>query len=70
MKGYRTLVFNALMFLVGILVTTGVIGADDAPDADKINGILDHLDGIILLGAPIVNAILRFMTNTPAGQKV
>lgn len=69
MKGYRTLVFNALMFIGGLLVTMGVLKPEDAPSADTANGILDHLDGIILLGAPVVNAVLRFITNTPVGAK-
>lgn len=69
MKGYRTLAFNALMFVVGLLVTLGVLDTNTAPGADAVNGLLDHLDGIILIGAPIVNAVLRFVTSTKVGEK-
>lgn len=69
MKGYRTILFNAIMFLVALLATTGVISGDLIPDAGAVNTFLDHLDAIILFLAPLVNVGLRMVTNTAVGQK-
>lgn len=69
MKGYRTLVFNAIMAILAGLSMTGVLGSDNMPSADQVNEGLDALDKFLLFATPIGNAILRFMTTTTVGQK-
>lgn len=66
MKGYRTIVVNALMFLVAML---GYFGADNLPDLGAINTFVDHLDAIVLFAAPFVNMGLRLITSTSVGSK-
>lgn len=66
MKGYRTIIFNALMLLLATLSWSGV----EVPDAEAVNAFLDHLDAVVLFAAPIGNAVLRVITDTPVGQKV
>lgn len=70
MKGYRTILFNALMGLLGLLGVTGVIEGSDVPDAGMVNSALDNIEAIILFATPIGNAILRYVTTGPIGTKV
>lgn len=70
MKGYRTVIFNALMALVALLGSMGVIEGSDAPDAGAINAFLDHIEAIVLFVTPLVNVALRFITTGPVGTKV
>lgn len=69
MKGYRTLVFNAIMAILAGLSMTGIIGTDNMPSADAVNDGLDALDKFLLFATPIGNAILRFFTTTPVAKK-
>lgn len=69
MKGYRTLVFNAIMAILAGLSMTGILGSDNLPGADAVNEGLDALDKILLIATPVGNAILRFFTTTPVAAK-
>lgn len=63
LKGYRTILFNLAMLAVGLytLIKPGAATLT----ADDVNSILDHVDSILIIGAPVVNLVLRAVTTTP-----
>lgn len=69
MKGYRTFVFNLIMPVLMILVTVGIIGPEEAPDAESVNMFLDNLEATLAGIWAIVNIILRALTTGPIGTK-
>ena len=58
MKGYRTLIFNLLAAIIPVLQATGA--------ADL--GLTGNVAMIYGIAIPIINIILRSITNTPLGQ--
>jgi len=66
-KGYRTLIFNAIMAL--LLVIRGVYPEAELPDETAVNSLIDgvfaSLDAILVVG----NLILRAFTTTPIGKQ-
>jgi len=72
LKGYRTLIVNAVLALVGVLVALGVIPASEAMGVTQevIAQNIDTLIGGLGVAAALVNVVLRLVTSTPAGKKV
>lgn len=69
LKGYRTIVFNAIMLAVMVLAQQGVITPEQSPDGEAVNAFLDNLDAVLAALWGIGNVGLRMVTNTPVGQK-
>lgn len=69
LKGYRTIVFNAIMLAVMILAQQGIITPEQSPTGDQVNVFLDNLDAVLAAVWGIGNVALRVVTNTPVGQK-
>ena len=70
MKGYRTVLFNALMALIALLGSMGIIEGSEAPDAGAVNAFLDNIEAVVLFVTPFGNMILRWLTTGPVGTKV
>ncbi len=58
MKGYRTLLVNAAVALVGV-----------AQSFDWTTVVAPNRVGLVLTGIGVVNMVLRALTDTPVGQK-
>jgi hypothetical protein len=69
LKGYRTIVFNAIMLGIMILAQQGVITPEQSPSGEAVNAFLDNLDAILATLWGVGNVALRVVTNTPVGQK-
>lgn len=67
MKGYKTLVFNALMAIIGIV---HALNADAAlPGADAVQGVVDQFSTWFDSALVVGNIILRAITTTPILKK-
>ena len=64
MKGWRTVTFNILMAVVGVVVLTRPDAADGVPDASAINAALDHVEALYPFVVTLGNVLLRAVTNT------
>ncbi len=69
LKGFRTILFNAVMGLVAVLNAFGLFGTDAAPSADQVTAAFDGLDVALAAIWSIGNVILRAITNTPMFKK-
>jgi hypothetical protein len=58
LKGYRTVIFNTAVFVASL-----------AEYIDLINVVSPEATPLIVLLIALANLILRFMTDTPVGQK-
>lgn len=67
-KGYRTIVFNAIMLVLMLAAQQGWIGADDSPTGEEVNAWLDSLDAVLTGAWGVGNIALRFVTNTSVGK--
>ena len=68
MKGYRTILFNAIMATIAILSQFGLFGDATVPDAGAVNQGLDVVDAIFTAFWGIGNVGLRMVTNTAVGK--
>ena len=68
LKGFRTLIFNALMSIV-MLVNLWDPGAD-MPGANEVGTLIDTADAFITGVWGAGNIFLRFITTTPVGEKL
>ena len=59
LKGYKTLIVNIALAIVGVLIATDFTGI----------GLSTETSGLIISGLGAVNVVLRFLTTTPVGQK-
>jgi len=59
-RGYRTILFNLILVIVGTLDMAGI----SLPD-----NFADDLNGAILAVVGVVGVILRAVTKTPIGKK-
>lgn len=57
MKGYRTLIFSGVVFLLGLV--TSVTGVEFPEDS------AEELTGGIMIAIGIISAVLRTLTDTP-----
>lgn len=67
-KGYRTLIFNAIMTI--LMVTRVWKPEAELPDAEAVGGAIDALTVALATVWGIGNAIFRAVTDTPIGKKV
>lgn len=64
MKGWRTLTFN------GLVVVGGVVAYLDATDLSALDAVLPDGAGALLgIGIGVANVVLRMVTTTPVGKK-
>lgn len=66
LKGYRTLVVNAVVLGAGMLVGFGVLHVA-APSADTVGSNFDAIAGWLTSGVAALNMVLRLFTTTPLG---
>jgi hypothetical protein len=59
MKGYRTLIFNILSAILGVLAATDPSGL----------GLTENQSGVLVTGVAVGNILLRAITTTPIGKK-
>lgn len=69
LKGYRTIIFNAIMLAVMVATQAGIFTPEQAPDQAAVNLFLDNLDGVLTFVWGVGNVALRLVTNTAVGQK-
>jgi len=71
LKGYRTILINAVLALVGVLVALGVIPASQAVGVtqEMLSQNIDALIGGLGVAGAAVNILLRLVTTTPAGKQ-
>lgn len=69
LKGYRTVIVNVVVAVMGILVAFGVIPAAESVSPEVVGTNVDAFIGAIATIFGIVNVILRVFTNTPVGSK-
>ena len=65
--GYRTVLVNWVLAIVGILRARGGAMPDDGTVATIINAVLDTVFSVP--GAGIINILLRVLTSTPIFKK-
>jgi hypothetical protein len=71
LKGYRTIIVNAVFALVGVFIALGILPASEAMGVTQevIANNVDALIGGLGVVAAVVNVALRFVTNTPVRKK-
>jgi hypothetical protein len=71
LKGYRTILVNAVFALVGVLIALGILPASEAMGVtqEMIANNVDTLIGGLGVAAAAINVVLRLVTSTPAGSK-
>jgi len=71
LKGYRTLIVNAILALVGIFVALGVLSPSEAAGVtqESVSANLDAIIGALGIAGAAVNILLRLVTNTKAGKQ-
>lgn len=67
LKGYKTVIFNALMMI--LMIAKQMYPETEIPDEEKIKGAIDMLDLIITSVWGIGNFALRAKTNSPIFKK-
>jgi len=72
LKGYKTILVNAVFALVGVLIALGILPASEAMGVtqEAIAQNVDTLIGGLGVAAAVINVVLRLVTNSPAGKKV
>jgi hypothetical protein len=60
MKGYKTLVYNGILLLVGLAEMAGLTFPDS---------FADDLNGAVLAVVGVIGIILRAITTTPIGKQ-
>lgn len=77
LRGYRTLIVNAIAVIVAALVAIGVLpasefaGITEETVGEQFDNLAAHVDAIIasvLAILAFVNGALRFFTKTPVGH--
>jgi len=71
LKGYRTIIVNAVFALVGVLIALGVIPASEAMGItqEMIAQNVDTLIGGLGVAGAAINIVLRLVTSTKAGSQ-
>lgn len=67
-KGWRTVIFNAIMLIAMAGTQAGWWGADEAPTGESVNVFLDNLEGVLTFVWGLGNVGLRMITSTPIGK--
>jgi len=68
LKGYRTVLVNAVIALVGVLTAFGVVPIDQLPSAETLTANFDAVIGGVAVIVAGVNFVLRMVTSTPVGK--
>lgn len=68
-KGCRTVVFNLIMLLLGMIALLAPETANDLPDATAVHALLDNAEALILALTTIGNLALRAFTDTKIFKK-
>ena len=68
MKGWKTIIFSALLFVTGLVKLL----APDAelPSEEQLNVFAENADALIIMGSGIVSGVLRVITTTAIFTKV
>ncbi len=71
LKGYRTIIVNAIFAIVGLLVVLNVIPASEAAGVtqEAISKNVDLVIGALGMLGAVVNILLRLVTDTKAGKQ-
>lgn len=69
LKGYRTIVVNVTVAILGLLVALGIIPVAETISAEQVSSNIDAVFGAVAVVTGAVNVVLRVFTNTPVGEK-
>lgn len=71
LKGYRTIIVQAVLALLGVLVALGIVSASDAAGitAESIGQQFDTAVGGAIVITSVIGLLMRLVTNTPVGKK-
>lgn len=71
LKGYRTIIVNAIFAFVGVLIALNVIPASEAAGVtqESIAQNVDTLIGALGIAGAAINVFLRLRTDTKAGKQ-
>jgi fumarate reductase subunit D len=69
LKGYKTLIVNVIIAIIGILIATGVVPAVEALTAEEVSTHVEALFGAFAVIGAVINIFMRMFTSTPIGQK-
>lgn len=69
LKGYKTVIVNVIIALIGVLTATGVIPLVDALSAEEVSQHVEALFGAFAVIGAVVNIAIRMFTNTAVGKK-
>ena len=69
LKGWRTIVFNAVMTLIMTLSLWSPEQAANLPGVEQVNELINESEKLIATIWGFGNVVLRAITNTPLGKK-
>ncbi len=71
LKGFRTIIVQAILALVGVLVALNVIPATDAAHltSEYISNQFDVILGGAISLVATIGVLMRLVTSTPVGKK-
>lgn len=71
LKGFRTIIVQAIIALVGVLVAVGVIPASEAAGITQeyVSQQFDTILGGAISLVATLGVLMRLVTNTPVGKK-
>ena len=64
-KGFRTVIINGVVFLVGSVVAVWPESEAAAPTAEQITQAVDWMIGAVAMVISAANIVMRFVTSTP-----
>lgn len=71
LKGFRTLIVQTVLALIGVLVAVGVIPASEAAGytTETVGQNFDLILGGAITLVSAIGVLMRLVTKTPVGQK-
>ena len=69
MKGYRTIIFNALVMFFGVAAVVRPEIAGELPDKETLDAATQQIFGAVGIIVGGVNTVLRAVTNTSIFKK-
>lgn len=71
LKGFKTVIVQGIVALIGVLIALGVIPASEAAgySSEAVSQNFDLILGGALALVAAINTVLRFATSTPIGKK-
>jgi hypothetical protein len=67
LKGYKTTIFNTIVAALGVV--TAVNPDANLPTGEEVGSVIQNVEGLYIVGAAVLNQILRLFTNTPIFNK-